>query len=445
MGKFFKDYRAKFVANLPFKVAALVIAFSLWFFVLNMEEPVVSGNASVRFELRHMGGLEQLADPVFLENAAELLQTQILVSVRGTHREISSFEESAVAYVDLSTAAVIHGAGTRSSLRVNIQLEGDFESVAVGLLQPSSVELHFDSIESVDVPVQLEIFGIVDADFILIEEEKDHPQTLSVRGPSRIINSIDRLLIEADMQGRQSSLRLEGYRPRALNFEGNDVDVSNVSFAAVDVFIPVYRRAVAVFVAPAHDAPAAGFGVREVELSQRQFAVFGTDEALAALQPITPEAMELGGASATFSRSFTINNYLPSGVYLIDRQNYRITATVVIEPVASRTFTINREMIAVTGVSTNSQILTEQVNVTITGIESVVEDMTRPDVSISLAGLEYGQHQINLNVNLPARANLVGAPSVLVQIGDDVVYDPSEPYPPYETTEPPDEDEDEYE
>ena len=442
MSKFFKENRAKFIANLPFKIAALLIAFGLWFFVLNVIEPVTQMPVSVRLEVRGVEGLERLDSPVFLENQTQLSNLDITVLVRGTQREITAFYESMTAYIDLSTAYVQHSVAGTNRLSVNVNVTGNTADVSsVGLPNPSTVELHLDNIITRHLDVELNKHGYVLDGFILIEEEVTvYPPTLAVTGPSRVVNRISRLIVDADIDDSEGRhVQLHGYTPRAVDANDESIGLANVRFSSmVDVYIPIYQRGTATILVPGYDAPAPGFGVSGVTLTQSVFPVFGTPEALANLTPIVLEQMQLGSATADLSRSFVVNNYLPNGVYLIDRMNYRVTAHVYIEPVIQRSFNIARESVSVTGVSTNFQILTDVVTVTVSGLQSVVANMSVPTASINLAGLEYGNHNINLNIALPQGAQLIGSAVFLVQIGDDDaqgLQDTDETEPP-ETTDP---------
>ncbi|MCL2170245.1 MAG: hypothetical protein FWB74_09525 [Defluviitaleaceae bacterium] len=434
--------KERFLANLPYKMIAFIIAFALWFFVLNTIEPMANRDVGALLQVRNAHSLLGLAEPIHLANYEELIHQNIYVTVRGTQRNIDALNIEA--YIDLSQAYILYSAGGTTRLSVGVNVVGNFDDVhrMPDSVSPSTVVLHLDRIISRHVDVEFYWYGDVEYGFILIEEQATHyPPTLILTGPSEAINRIDRLVVEADMNGRYNHLLLENYRPRAVDADGNYVAVpAYVEFSSyVHIYVPVYQLGVVRFNDVSYTDPAPGFGVLRASLTQRYFNVFGSADAIYNLSPLYFETLQLHDRSTSFSQSFIVNNYLPSGIYLVDRMNYRTTVNIEIEPIQTRTFTINREDVTVTGLTAVSNILTEQVNVTIAALESVMAGIVSPAASIDLTWFGYGQHQINLNIDIPPRAQIVGVPpSLTVVIGDLPAYDdPYEYPPPYE----PDDDE----
>jgi YbbR domain-containing protein len=441
MEKFFKRFRANFVANLPFKVAAVVIALALWFVVMNVVEPVQNLPFDIELEIRNVDALRNITTPVFLENEAALSGLPITFQLRGTNSGMNALAQNLNAYIDLSTAEILHEAAHSRTLTATIRVDGAIgDDAHLRTFSPSSVILELDRFATAYFELQWYEYGHEADGFIALwDSATKYPQTVAITAPSRVLSQIDRLLVRADMHERREHLILSDYVPTAVDIDGNSVISPNISYSSlVNAHVPVYQLGVARIAPLTYDGPAEGFGVRNVTLSRDNFAVAGPPEVIDAMAMIDFETLQLDDISSSFTRNFNINEFLPEGVFLIDRMDNQTTATINIEPILQRNFVITREMVNITGVPNEFQILTEQITVTIAAIESVIAGISTLSASANLSGLDYGQHQVNLNINLPARAQIVGAaPTLSVRIGDEADIDPPEngdglPYEPYE-------------
>jgi len=147
--------------------------------------------------------------------------------------------------------------------------------------------------------------------------------------------------------------------------------------------------------------------------------VAGSGDAIEGLTSITLPPIVMDGATESFTREFDISRHLPAGVFLLDSTQNIATAEVVIEPIRQREFTVARENVNIIGAPSNFQILTDNVTFTISALESVLAGIGNINTSINLIGRGEGEHTINLNVNLPSGASIVGStPALVVHIGN---------------------------
>ncbi|MDR2167552.1 MAG: hypothetical protein LBE35_06865 [Clostridiales bacterium] len=441
MDKFLKQFRANFLANLPFKLAALVIAFLVWFIVMNVQDPVTANTITIPLQMRNLEMLTTIPDPVFLENASALNNMTVSIHVNANSRDVAVLNENLVAYADVQTVLHLVGHSDRVPLAVNLEgLTGD--SVRLGPQTPSTVTLELDRIETRYFEPEWDEMPHADYGFITLWDEATiEPYEISVTGPSRVLSQIDRLIVEvaAEMYERREHLFMFNRLPVPVNAEGYPVPINrqHVSFGnRVNIYVPVYQLGMVRVLPPDFEGLPYGFGVSSINLSRDSFSVAGLPEHIAALQPISLETLQLNAATDSITQNFNINNYLPQGVFLTDRLDSTTTATVNIEPIVERDFVITREMVNVTGVGSNFQILTDEIVVTISGLEGVMAGITSLGASANLSGLEYGQHEINLSISLPSGAQIVsGTPVLSVQIGVDEP-DPQED-PPENGEDPP--------
>ncbi|MCL2350106.1 MAG: hypothetical protein FWC67_01370 [Defluviitaleaceae bacterium] len=444
MSKQLEEFRKSFVVNLPFKVAALLIALVFWFVILNTLDPVRNEGIPLTLQLRNEEVLMDNPINAVLQQAYTLRSTPITVQVRGTGRAIDAMRDSVIAYVDFAAADNIHAASQNLNFTATVRTQGnfgdgvDFLSVSIG-----SVPVSLDRVVARDIEVDFNPIGTLGAEFIALWDEMAiSPSFLTIRGPSSEINLIDKLYVDVEMAYLQTHLDLGGVRPRAVDVTEATIIPQQAVIGTVDVFLPVFRRGYAHVLQPSYEGGVApGFGVFAVNVSPSNFAVAGPATVIANMQSInlTPiESAAMQGATTDFVLEYNINDYLPQGVFLLSPGGGRITANVIVEPITERSFTIASENISVRGITQNFQILTQNITFSVSGLQSALADMTSPPIQANLGGLGEGNHQVGLNITLPQGVNIVGsAPTMLVQIGDGENgggYEPYpyEPYVPYE-------------
>ncbi|MCL2752803.1 MAG: hypothetical protein FWE44_01485, partial [Defluviitaleaceae bacterium] len=234
MSKNLDKIKRSFLSNLPFKVAAVLIAFLLWFVVLNATDPIVNDDIRVTLDVRNVNSLTSEPIHRHLVNYEALRNTQITITVRGTQREIDAIRQNLTAYIDLSAAEVVSAAQTSTQFSTRVHVYGVSGNVLLQTHSPGNVTLQLDSIVTRYINVEFEPIGEIDAGYIAVwEEAVIEPNVLRVTGPSSSVDSIYKFLVEVNQEGLTESWRRTGFEPLAVTATGGHVATAHVQFGSV--------------------------------------------------------------------------------------------------------------------------------------------------------------------------------------------------------------------
>jgi len=428
MVKILLKLKDSFLTNLPWKIAAFLMAFVLWFLVMNVEDPMRNEIMRVQLELRNEDALATgTAEGIHLENIDFLRNLTISIQVRGTSRNLDAIRDTIGAYIDLSTSDIIAAAQRGEDLRVTIQPDRYGNAVELMSFSPRNVNLMMDTMTSVQMVVVLDEYGDISDDYFLLSESVAiTPDVVTVTGPSSIVNRIDRLEVSANIDGATYTQYLEGVTITALDSAGDPVVSQHLQFQdTADIEIPIFRRGRVRVLEPRHEAhPPPGFGIHSVHWDPQWLDVAGEAEAIDALAPILLEPIPEGriiSATSNFSEEYDIRFVLPPDVFLIDPRINTIIVDVFIEPFVEREFTISIEDITIIGLPTGAVIITEEIAVNLAALQTVMAGVSNIAVTAIVNGedLEVGYNEIPLVFALPARVSLLDSdeePTITIYI-----------------------------
>jgi len=411
--------------NMSWKIASFIMAFALWFLIMNVVDPVRTEVVSFTLELRNEDELAAGAMGIHLDNINQLRNQTIQVSVRGTGQRIDALRDSFVAYIDLSTADIISAVHVRnqSSLRVNVNHLGVPSGIELFGIHPSTVLLQLDAIETVEIAVDVETSGEVPDDFIILPESiSANPSVLSVTGPSNTVATIERLLVMVAVDGATSAISLTDLVVSPIDAENELVPQTHLHIeSTVDVEVPVFRRGrVQVLQPQAQASPPAGFGIRNITWQPQAFDVAGEEDAIMALAPIllSPIPAEyIENNNADFSVFYYLRSYLPQGVFLIDPSRHTISVDVFVEPIVVQSFTISRDDFQIIGLPYHVNVITEEITITISGLQSSMEEVGNIVPTAFLGAIDLtieGPHEVPFIFGLPSGVSIIEEIPVLI-------------------------------
>jgi len=421
MNKFLKNLHAGVTRNLPWKIAAFLLALILWVLILNAIDPVRSFQVELPLTLRNDDLLDTELSHVHIENLNELRNTRVVVTIRGNSRTIDELRPQLTAYADLAISHVIAAAAGEGSITLHVNVEGYGSDVDRISTTPSSVRLTLDTIVTEYFDVHVRTNGEVDEDYFLQTQGiTAYPTQLPLTGPSRLLQMINRLVVDVNVSDSAGTVSLADQSVMAVNAFNSPVGLGSsalINEGVVHVEVPVYRRAFLQVLEPFHQgAPPTGFGVYGFHLTPQFFEVAGSPEAIANLAAV--RLSPIGASLINYSTEnvnlyYDINDLLPDGVFLIHPEYHVVRVEVIIEPFVSRNFTISRYDIQVLGLAQNTTILTDFITFSVTGLRSVMyEDFEiTATANIGVMARDPGQHTILVTFSgVPDRTTI--SPSV---------------------------------
>ena len=409
--------------NWPWKIAAFFMALVLWFFILNITDPIRTVEIPLTLVLMNENALTEGNSQIHLENIDQLRLQQVRVSVRGNSSAITELETNLIAYIDLSTSDIINAALLAESYTegLNVNIHVNREDFGEGLellgIRPSNVRLNLDTIITRAIPVRIIEENEVHPDFINIRESNIvTPNVINVTGPAAAVNSIDHLSAIVRLMGRTASFSLTNQPVTPRNSAGTVLTMpASVTIAdTVDIEVPVLRRGTIQFLTPYFlGVPPEGFDVLSIRLDTRTFEVAGDPDDIANLVPILLDPIPadlISSNTEPFVHSYNVQGYLPPGIFLTEGMHHMINATVDVEPIVERDFTISYERFSIVGLPPNVQVLAEEIVVTIRALRSIIDQIVTitPVAFLSNLDLPPGEHRVPLNISIPPTASIVG-------------------------------------
>ncbi|MBQ8822389.1 MAG: hypothetical protein IJZ82_07075 [Lachnospiraceae bacterium] len=342
-----KKLKEALMSNWLLKLASLLIAFTLWFVVIIVDDPV--------------------SDKSFSNIQVELVNTELLTD-KGMMYEVLDNSDilKRVSFDAPKTIRDVIQPG-------DIVAEADFENltatntVAITFSCPkysadvtnitgniSNVKLNIENKKRKWVNIETNITGEV-ADGYIIGGIVLDQNRLEIEGPESKINMIERAVIDVNVAGIYSNSSSR-YDVKLVSTEGEVVSYKSVSSNAdsvkvtVDILatkeVPVEYFAMGV---PAEGYLATGM----VEGNPSTVLIAGTQSTLKNVQSITIPAEEINvtGATDNFEQMVDIEKYLPNGIIFAD-SNFDGNAKVVvyIEKVAEKTIPLDGDMLQIQGV-----------------------------------------------------------------------------------------------
>lgn len=427
---------------------AFGLSFALWLFVSFSENP----EETARFEdltLQIVG----LAEDMVIVDANGLPTTSfpsVDVTLRTDRRQRSELRP-----VDIRVVADLSNLGSGDHLvPINVQPTRSNLSFSVpaGGIEPSAIGIRIEPIETVTVPIRLEIVGSPPFSF-----ERGDPEiryngnlidTVTVSGPQSRVVRVAAVRTVANI----AQLRASYVAPLNLTpVDNNNQSVEGVQVrpATVTVVIPI-NPVVGLRLVPVSPiiigSPAPGFAVTDIKVDPPLITLTGSSGPLDAINLLQTEAIDIANARETVVRIVPL--IIPTGTSPAQGESNAVRVTVEITPI-TLPFQVRLPVEIVIDGLENGLLVTvspEVVEITFAGTSTQLNALAAMplEATINVSGLAPGAYQFPVQPLLPDGVSIVGeAPTVTVVIIPEPTPTPTpspspEPSPEVELTPTPD-------
>lgn len=367
--------KKKILHNWVLKLASLVLAFILWFLVVQIDDP---SDSTTFYSIP-----VQLTNTELLEKENKVYEVlggtdSIRVTVRAPRSVIRQLRSTdIVAEADMSRLTEVN------TIAINISLPNtEVDSISAN---PDVLRLNVEDKASKWVRVQYSTVGEVAEGYMVSKASPD--QTLiEVSGPESAVDRISYAGIEIDVTGATNSLAAN-VETTLYDADGNKLSLSgitqNVNYVHMSVEVLATKEVpieLNVMGIPADGYLATGVA----ESSPETVKIAGTTSTLSGISKISvpEEQLNITGASANMVNIINIKDYLPDNVKLADSSfNGRIVATVYIEPEYTKSFELSEESITLLNVPEGYEAVwpeeEEPCEVTVSGLEAAVTALSQ--------------------------------------------------------------------
>lgn len=380
---------SKKMSNIGIKISAVIIAIILWSFVMedvNPERDRLYRDIPVTFT--NASALER-QELVILDPQ----EVTVNVRVAGRKSDIENFNENNIsAQVDLSG----YSEG-QVKISVKVGITGQASSVRIVDHEPREILFNFDRIIKREYPVSIVTTGELGENYLLGDVDTSAYNIL-VEGPRTWINQIHEMVAYVDLEERTSTTT-SNFVVSAVDENGNEVRGVEKEPSVVNLEIPIFRtQTVPIELVTTGELPE-NFSVNNLEIDPAEVMVKG-DHNVLTLSKIDTETIDVDSFLENDSQEVEL--ILPEGVELVDPDEV-ITISYDIEEETSETFDFELEEIISNlpeTLTVDEESLEQTINVNLTGDVSIVNDIEKEDIGITvdLEDLASGTHEIEVRV-----------------------------------------------
>ena len=265
---------------------------------------------------------------------------------------------------------------------------------------------------------------------------KPNPEKVTLRGPKSVIDSISRVVAEANVSGLSENADIEG-RLILYDVNNNVIDqtllANNLGKDGVSVRVTLHQiRSVPVKPDSSMITAATGCKVSNVMVEPKEVRVTGEEEDLDKLDEIEIPAEDLAISDLTerTERMVDISSYLPEGVTLVDENAGSVVVTILIEQPGVKNYEVSTSSITVNNLAEDLELSYGSVDleIQIRGPEEILKVFTvAKRVSIDLKIYQSpGTYLVPVTVELPDGCTLVDSDEVEIILEKKTEYDQEE-------------------
>ena len=404
--------RRRLTANLGLKVLAFFTAVFMWLVVVNIDDPIAENS--------YTGVSVTVINEEIVTTTNRTYQivdnTQVVnVTVRANRSVLNRIkQEDIVAIADMKELSL----GTQ--IPIDVSIPGYRYEKAY--TTPGNLQVKIEDEAKNNFPITPTTIGTVREGYVL-GELNANPEKVTLRGPKSVIDSISRVVAEADVSGLSEDADIEA-RLTLYDRNNNVIDqtllANNLGKEGVSVEVKLYQiENVPVKLDTSMITVAKGYKVSSVSVEPREVSVTGEESALAELDEIKipAEELKLEDLTERTEQMVEIAPYLPEGVTLVEGTAESVIVTIQIEQPGVRNFEVSTGAITVNNLSEELEIsygTTVDLELQIRGpAETLAVFSTARKVSIDLKNYEApGTYTVPVAVELPDGCSLVNNVSV---------------------------------
>lgn len=375
------------------KILSLLIAIFLWVYVMGEVNPTITKTISnIPVELLNENTLEQRGLAV-----QESSEFAVSIEVKGKRADLNSLEKS-----EITATADLFG-----------YKEGENE-VPVTVEVPDNITL--EAIKTPNIKVTLEelvsVYKEITVDFAGKTESGTEPgnvtvspDEIEVKGAKSAVDIVKNVKAEVDASKITDEERTFNVEPKAVDKNGDIVSGVTLSAKTVQVqAVLCYTKTVPLKVEVTGSVPEK-YQVTDI-LIPKKITIRGPKASLDKITSISADPVDISDVTA--STTLKIDPRLPQGVELAD-SSADIGVTVKIKGLDTRTITLPAKNSRIRNLSDglSAYVNTAEVEVTVTGSETLLKDIGADDfvLSVDLEGLKEGNHTVPVKITSDKKFN----------------------------------------
>lgn len=370
-----KRIKSVFLHNMWLKLMSLLLAFVLWFVVVQIDDP--SDSVSFNNVPVVLVGTDVLEDT---GKVYEVLDNtdKVRVTVRAPRSVTQALKAS-----DIIAEADVQKLTDINTIAITYELASDFTVNSI-TGNHDVVKLSIDNRASKYISLIAKTMGSVADDYVLGNVTLDQ-NMIEISGPQQIVDKISYASVDIDVTGATTSLSAN-LEIGLFDVDGNQITDSaikkQINYAHISIEVLATKN---VTVWSSYTGiPEEGYtATGEINSSMTSVRVAGTPSALAYVSRITiSDPVDITGAIGNVEKSVNLTDYMPPGTRLAENDfDGMVTLTVPVEPIIRKTIELGTANIALTGIPEGISARiepddTDELTVYISGRQVLIDQVT---------------------------------------------------------------------
>lgn len=424
--------KEKILNNLSLKIISIVIAFVIWLFVANENDPIITKTYSVKVSITNGSYLDELNKSYQVDDA----DRTVVVYLRGKKSVVSN-RNDLVVEADLTQIVDLNSDPTYVPLRMKSVTGISIEDVTI---MPQTIPVSIEDIAEKDFMITVNTSGEAGVGYE-IGECVANPEMVTIQGPESIVNTIKSVVTTVDVSGLTKNTELKE-DITIIDQSGNRLTTDAVSFLTIfntgenreiNVSVEVWRVVDDVKIAASYTgSPQKGYQVDKIVTTPETISVAGSEEALASLAAnhntveIPAELIDIEGATQDIEANVKLSSILKEedGFKIPSDLTQSVYVRVNILPIGSREYSIDSSDITIHGLDMGLRMnfIQSKISVRIKAsnywLNVLSQNPNQIKLSVDLTGYEAGQYVVPLKVVLPDEYELVEEESITVLLSE---------------------------
>ncbi|WP_346663382.1 CdaR family protein [uncultured Merdimonas sp.] len=399
--------RKKLMNNLGLKILAFLAAVTLWFLVVNIDNPVTDRTFSNI-------PVTVINDDIVTDSnrTYQIIDgtSQVSVTVTATRRELSRISTD-----DIKAVADMRELTLGTQVPIQVTVEGHTYEEAYST--PRNLQVRIEEEARNNFPITPTTIGTVREGYVIGNLKAD-PTGITIRGPKSVLNSINRVCAEVDVSGLSESEELEANLV-LYDVNNNVIDqtllVNNLGEEGLSVEVELYQtKDVPIRIDDSGISAAEGYSISNISCEPQDVLLSGDEDTIRDLVAVEiPESeLELSGLTQRTEHTVDITEYLPEGVTLVDPNASNVVVTITVNQPGAQVFEVATNAIVVSNLAEDLEVsygTAVDLEFQIRGPQETLSGLSlAKKVSIDLKECTSpGTYTVPVKVDLPKSCSLV--------------------------------------
>ncbi|CDZ74766.1 putative membrane protein [Peptoniphilus sp. ING2-D1G] len=384
---------------------SVVFAIFLWLYArseIDPERTITIRDVNVRFE--------NIAE--IKANNLEIIspkEAKVNVKIKGNQSNISKLNKDSV------SASVNLAGYYAGDYKIPIKVSVDVTNMVVESRSPETINFKIEEIVSRDIGVNLITKGSVADNYVLGNIKQE--ETVTVTGAKSYIDKIERVSAVFDVDGKWESTVLTS-KINAYDKDSNVINEVSFSPETIDLEVPILKTQILPVRLNITGEMPEGMDTKDFSVEPNSVTIKGNSVVVNKIKEISTELVNVNDL---IDKQKPVEILLPDGISLVDKD---IKFVASAQPI-----TIPRQKITIKNEDIDIKNAPEDYNVEIIETDELEFEVTPKNpisnkklyknsivAFIDLAGLEEGEHDVKLDIEIPSEFRFLSKDPLYVKV-----------------------------